>query len=126
MSRRPTSVSPCERARERIAGPGTGRDHQTVVRWRGEEPGRPVEDRGPDAPRLIGGAQDDESPLGGEGARHRGDLAVDATPDASRIDQHTGSALDLQLPLVIRAHQKNPQEGAPATGAARPAAPVGL
>ena len=51
---------------------------------------------------------------------------MDAPPDPRRVCLDSGPALNRQLTLVVRSHQKNPHDGAPATGAARPAAPVGL
>ena len=85
-----------------------------------------MQHRRPDAPLGVGGAQDHEPPLGREDPRDLGNLAPHDPPDPLRLGQHAGSALHLQLTLVVRPHQKNPHDGAPATGAARPAAPVGL
>jgi hypothetical protein len=119
---------PLERARERIAGPGPRIDPEPILRGNREEARVPVQHRGPDAAFGVGSAEDHEPPVGREGAGDLGDLPAHDPSDPLRVGEDAGAALHLQLPLVIRAHQKNPHDGAPPTGAgaARPAAPVGL
>ncbi len=115
-----------ERLRQRVVVVEPGGDVQAVVRRDRQEPGRAPEQARPHAPAGIARTDDDEGALERELPRQGRDRRVDAAPDPLGVERHTGPPLHLELTLVERAHQKNPHDGAPATGAARPAAPVGL
>ena len=90
------------------------------------EAGSTLQQRGPHAAGRVGRAQQQELSLGDELSGGVRDGAVNAAPDPLGVRDHAGPALHLELAFVILAHQKKPQDGAPATGDANPAAPVGL
>ena len=90
------------------------------------KPGAPLQQRRPDPAGGVGRAHQQEFALGREPPRQLRDLTVDTVPDPLGVALDADPPLDLELTLVKRAHQKKPQDGAPATGAASPAAPVGL
>ena len=89
-------------------------------------PGSPRNSVAQTRPSAVRRAEQHEALLGRESTGQLGELPVDASTDPRRVGLDAGPLLHRQLALVVRAHQKNPQDGAPAIGATRPAAPVGL